>query len=66
MVPTQGPVGFFPGLIMNVLAVTILVSVAFAVFFVLMFLSQRGGRSGGAGGERDALLPLDDDDEENP
>ncbi|HRX55830.1 MAG: hypothetical protein R3F31_18925 [Verrucomicrobiales bacterium] len=51
---------------MNVLAVTILVSVAFAVFFVLMFLSQRGGRSGGAGGERDALLPLDDDDEENP
>lgn len=47
---------------MEVLLLTTLFSVVFALFFLAMFLRERQVRRFG-GVERDALMPLDDGDE---
>ncbi len=43
---------------MEVLAITIFLSVLLAVFFVVLFMGSRQKR--GLGGEQEALMPLDD------
>lgn len=45
---------------MNVLAVTIFVSLALAGLFVVAFLAEAGRRSRRGSIEQDALLPFDD------
>ena len=47
---------------MNVIALTIFISLALALLFLATFIGDRlGARSGGF--EQDSLLPLDGDDE---
>ena len=49
---------------MNVIALTIFISLALALLFVGLFIGDRfTARSGSL--EQDSLLPLDGDDEEN-
>ena len=49
---------------MNVIALTIFISLALALLFITLFIGDRiEGRSGSL--EQDSLLPLDGDDEIN-
>ena len=49
---------------MNVIALTIFISLALALLFVGLFIGDRFSASGSL--EQDSLLPLDGDDDDNP
>ena len=61
--PTASP-NPFPRHQVNVIALTIFISLALALLFVGLFIGDRFSASGSL--EQDSLLPLDGDDEDNP